>query len=157
RMALEPYPESLPRDRRRAQGAFYTPAFLVDAVVDETLGPALADAAWAGSAPRLKVLDPACGGGRFLVACAERIVPAAVARGHDADAAWRAAVSLCLTGVERDPDAAARARAARGPGADVRVAEALGGGAAAQAAWDVVVGNPPWIRSVALKQSDPEL
>src|SRR5262249_33645266 len=109
-MALEPYPESLPRERRRAQGAFYTPAFLVHTVVDETLAPARVRAPWDGPAPRLAVLDPACGDGRFLVACAERIVGAAAARGHAPEIAWRAAVGRCLVGVERDPAAAARAR-----------------------------------------------
>jgi methylase of polypeptide subunit release factors len=130
---------------------------MVDTVVDETLGPALARAGWDGPAPCLRVLDPACGDGRFLVACAARLADAAAARGHDRAAARRAVVGRCLVGVERDPAAAAAARAALGPGADVRVAEALTSGAAAARSWDVVVGNPPWIRSVALRAADPAL
>jgi hypothetical protein len=62
----------------------------------------------------------------------------------------------CVAGIERDPEAAAAARAAL-PGAELRVAEALLGDAAAPRAWDVVVGNPPYVRSVALKAADPEL
>ena len=150
-MSPEPYPESLPRARRRAQGAFYTPAWLVDAVVDETLGPVLARKGWRD----LRVLDPACGDGRFLLACAARLADAA--RDLPRDEAYRWAVAHCVVGIERDPEAAAGARAALGPGADVRVAEALTEGAAALRAWDVVVGNPPWVRSVALKATDPVL
>jgi hypothetical protein len=156
-MPADTYPESLPRARRRAEGAFYTPPALVDAVVDETLAPRLARAAWADDAPALRVLDPSCGDGRFLLACRARIVAAGVARGRSAAAVERAAVARCLVGVERDPAAAALARAALGPGADVRVAEALTSGVAPAGGFDVVVGNPPWVRSIALKAHDPAL
>jgi methylase of polypeptide subunit release factors len=149
-MAAETYPETLPRARRRALGAFYTPGWIVDAVVDEALAGPLARARWSRGAPALRVLDPACGDGRFLAACLERMAARPGARRAEI-------VHRCLVGIERDPEAAARARAALGPGADVRVAEALTSGAAAPGAWDVVVGNPPWIRSVALKAADPSL
>src|SRR5262249_33320239 len=101
--------------------------------------------------------DPACGDGRFLVACAERIAAAAVARGIGRTTGFAAAVARCLVGGERDPAAAALARAALGAGADVRVARAPLGAAVAERAWDLVVGNPPWVRSVALKAGDPAL
>jgi methylase of polypeptide subunit release factors len=148
-MPAATYPETLPRARRRAQGAYYTPGWLVDEVVAEALAGPLARARFCDGAPELRVLDPACGDGRFLVACVERMVAAGADRA--------AAVRRCVVGIERDPDAAARARAALGPGADVRVAEALLSGAAAPGSWDVVVGNPPWLRSVALKAEDPAL
>ncbi|HVK30274.1 MAG TPA: N-6 DNA methylase, partial [Nocardioides sp.] len=60
------------RDRRRAQGAFYTPPELVAWVLDRAL-PAT------GS-----VLDPACGTGHFLVAAARRLGVRAV-HGSDLD------------------------------------------------------------------------
>jgi SAM-dependent methyltransferase len=144
----EPYLETLSRARRRERGAFYTPGWIVDAVVDEALAGPLARAAWDGGAPRLRVLDPACGDGRFLAAVVERLV----ARG----ARREQVLSRCVVGVERDPAAAQAARAAL-PGADIRVAEALLDGAAEARAWDLVVGNPPYLRSVALKAADPDL
>lgn len=136
------------REARRARGAFETPPWLVDEIVDEALAGPLARAAWSEGAPRLRVLDPAAGDGRFLAACVDRIV----ARGGDRHAVLR----RCVVGVERDAHDAARARAAL-PGAEIRVAEALLSGAIEPGAWDVVVGNPPYLRSVALKAADPEL
>jgi methylase of polypeptide subunit release factors len=151
------HPGTLTRAQRRARGAFYTPPWLVDEVVGEALAGPLARARWREGAPELRVLDPAAGDGRFLAACAERIADAAAARGLPREAARRAAVARVVVGVERDPAAAARARAALGPDADVRVAEALLGAAVEEGAWDVVVGNPPYLRSVALKRDEPEL
>jgi hypothetical protein len=51
---------------REAGGVFYTPKFIVDSIVRETLAPRLE-----GKAPQelgdLKILDPACGSGSFLL------------------------------------------------------------------------------------------
>ena len=51
---------------RKAGGVYYTPSFVVDYIVDATLGPLLA-----GKAPAevtdLAVVDPACGSGSFLL------------------------------------------------------------------------------------------
>ena len=51
---------------RKAGGVFYTPAYIVDYIVAATLGPRCA-----GRTPpevaRLRVLDPACGSGSFLL------------------------------------------------------------------------------------------
>ncbi|GAA1533183.1 N-6 DNA methylase [Nocardioides humi] len=63
------------RDRRRAQGAFYTPPELVAWVLDHAL-PADGTA--------VTVLDPACGTGHFLVAAARRLGVRAV-HGSDLD------------------------------------------------------------------------
>jgi hypothetical protein len=57
-------------------------------------------------------------------------------------------------GIERDPAVARAARAAT-PGATVRVAEALL--AARVPKVDAVIGNPPYVRSVRLRASDPAL
>jgi len=51
---------------RKAGGVYYTPAYIVDYIVQNTVGKLLA-----GRAPRraagLRVLDPACGSGSFLI------------------------------------------------------------------------------------------
>jgi hypothetical protein len=51
---------------RKAGGVYYTPAPVVDHVVRHTLGPLL-DGRTPREAAKLKVLDPACGSGAFLI------------------------------------------------------------------------------------------
>jgi 23S rRNA G2445 N2-methylase RlmL len=97
---------------------------------------------WADPADRARpagsrLLDPACGDGAFLRA-ARAVLPAAA-----------------RFGVERDPRVARAARAAT-PGATVRVAEALLGRARVPKV-DAVIGNPPYVRSIRLRTSDPAL
>ena len=53
-------------ERKRAAGIYYTPGYVVDYIVKQTLGRMLE-----GKTPQeaggLKVLDPACGAGAFLL------------------------------------------------------------------------------------------
>lgn len=51
--------------KRKTQGIYYTPQFVVRYIVQNTLGRLLADPA--ADARRLRVLDPACGSGSFLI------------------------------------------------------------------------------------------
>jgi hypothetical protein len=61
RVAIEEKPEV-----RKAGGVYYTPSYIVDYIVENTVGKLLE-----GKTPRqvstLKVLDPACGSGSFLI------------------------------------------------------------------------------------------
>jgi hypothetical protein len=61
RARVEPKPEV-----RKAGGVFYTPQYVVDYLVKNTLGRRL-DGLTLEQAPNLKVLDPACGSGSFLL------------------------------------------------------------------------------------------
>lgn len=88
---------AIPRrpSKRRREGIFYTPASVTSFVVRETLGRAIADA-WARASHgraahqqdaiatweayqqqlrRLRVLDPACGSGAFLMAALRALAP----------------------------------------------------------------------------------
>ena len=62
---------------RKATGSYYTPASLVDCLLNSALDPVLDDAANKpdpeNSILSLKVCDPACGSGNFLIAAARRI------------------------------------------------------------------------------------
>lgn len=117
------YEAWLARDRtgRRAGGAYYTPPSLVDFVVEQTLVPVLA--------PGVRVIDPSCGAGAFLLGAL-----AAGARGAD------------LVGVDIDPIAAGVCRLALAlagaSDATVITRDALGD--AVDGSFDVVIGNPPW-------------
>ena len=57
---------------RKAGGVYYTPRYIVDYIVEQTLGKLLE-----GKAPQeslnLRVLDPACGSGSFLIRAFERL------------------------------------------------------------------------------------
>jgi SAM-dependent methyltransferase len=106
--------EPTDRAERRRRGAWYTP----DGIVAEMC-------AQAGVGPGDRVLDPACGDGRFLVEARHR--------------------GAAVDGVERDPDAAAGAAQA---GTRVRCADALAIDWP-EAPYDVVLGNPPFLNQLA--------
>ena len=105
----------LEQGARKRRGAWYTPREVARLVVD-----------WAPGEP---VLDPACGGGAFLLAAAERGVPVDRLHGIDVDpvAAAVAEASLCLLDRGRPT---------------ITVGDGLG-------EWPVepgaVVGNPPFL------------
>ncbi|MFA4945929.1 MAG: N-6 DNA methylase [Candidatus Micrarchaeia archaeon] len=60
------------KGKRKEQGIYYTPTYIVDYIVKNTLGEALK-----GKTPKevqkLKVLDPACGSGSFLIKAFDEI------------------------------------------------------------------------------------
>jgi len=59
---------------RRNRGVFYTPRHIVENIVERTVGIALASCTTPEQVRRLKVLDPSCGSGSFLIVAYERIV-----------------------------------------------------------------------------------
>jgi type I restriction-modification system DNA methylase subunit len=65
---IKPRPEL-----KKAQGVYYTPTYIVDYIVAQTLGKALE-----GKTPkqvnRLRVLDPACGSGSFLLGAYQHLL-----------------------------------------------------------------------------------
>ena len=52
--------------KRKSQGIYYTPRYIVDYIVQNTLGEVLKNKP-AHEAMKIKVLDPACGSGSFLI------------------------------------------------------------------------------------------
>lgn len=131
------------RTARKRAGAWFTPPALVAHLLDETLEPALAEA---DDPTAVTVLDPACGSGVFLVAAARRLARWAdptdvVLRVHgvDRDAAAVELARVCLWLELVQPG-----RPAPMPDLGVRVGDALLGDRPA-AAYDVVVGNPPFL------------
>jgi len=140
------------RAARRAAGVYFTPAPLAAHVCRLVLTPLLAGARWVRGAPRLRVLDPACGDGAFLAAALDAIVAAAPAR---ASASRERIAARCLLGIERDPVLATAARLRTG--ATIFEREALLDTPAEVEGVDAIVGNPPYVRSIRLRRADPAL
>lgn len=61
------------RKKRKEQGIYYTPKFIVDYIVKNTLGEKLKEAKSVNDLQKIKVLDPACGSGSFLTKALETI------------------------------------------------------------------------------------
>ena len=59
--------ETFVTKRASGDGIYYTPSYLVDFVLDRVLP-------WDGTDWDLKVIDPACGSGIFLVKAFQRLV-----------------------------------------------------------------------------------
>ena len=60
--------------KRKEHGIYYTPAFIVDYIVENALGPVLKNCHSLTDLKKIKVLDPACGSGSFLVKAANIIL-----------------------------------------------------------------------------------
>lgn len=61
------------RKKRKEQGIYYTPKYIVDYIVKETLGKKLEEVKSIHELKQLKILDPACGSGSFLTKALETI------------------------------------------------------------------------------------
>ena len=111
---------------RKTSGSYYTPDSLVECLLDSALNPVLERAEASGATPEekvaaildLKVIDPACGSGHFLLGAARRMADrVARLRNEDAgkeetQAALRDVVSRCIHGVDRNPMAVELAKVA---------------------------------------------
>src|SRR5271157_451192 len=103
---------------RKTTGSYYTPTSLISCLLDSALDPvvqeAIAKANPEESLLNLKICDPACGSGHFLIAAAERMAKhlARVRTGDDEPSlaaiqrAKRAIISRCIYGVDLNPMAA---------------------------------------------------
>lgn len=59
--------------KRKEQGIYYTPNYIVDYIVKNALGPVLDRCKTIEDIKKIKVLDPACGSGSFLIKAFELI------------------------------------------------------------------------------------
>jgi len=100
---------------RKTTGSYYTPSSLIQCLLDSALDPVLDEAARKRHPEQailgLKVCDPACGSGHFLIAAAHRIARrlAAVRTGDEEPSPEATRTSLrdvighCLYGVDLNP------------------------------------------------------
>ena len=59
---------------RKAGGVYYTPQYIVDYIVKNTVGKLLAECKTPADVAKLKILDPACGSGSFLLGAYEALI-----------------------------------------------------------------------------------
>ena len=69
RVKIEDKPEV-----RKAGGVYYTPQYIVRYIVEQTVGKLLADCETPDDVARLKILDPACGSGSFLIGAYDALI-----------------------------------------------------------------------------------
>ncbi|MFA5188282.1 MAG: N-6 DNA methylase [Patescibacteria group bacterium] len=55
------------KQKRKSQGIYYTPDYIVDYIVKNTVGELLKNLKTTAEIEKVKVLDPACGSGSFLI------------------------------------------------------------------------------------------
>ncbi len=100
---------------RKTTGSYYTPSSLVNCLLDSALEPVLNEGSRKPDPEKalrdLKICDPACGSGHFLIAAAHRIAKrlAAIRAGEDEPApehyqhALRDVIGRCIYGVDINP------------------------------------------------------
>lgn len=171
-VAAQTYLSSLPLTARRDEGQVYTPASVVDFIldvsqytVDETI-------------EEVCLLDPACGAGAFLIGAVDRLAARLLDLGHDLSSArgaeaLRAVIEACLFGVDKDPVACEltreairrRVEDASGQQAPDRFfTENVVAGDSLQIdprtlphkEFDLVVGNPPYVATTRLSDEEKE-
>lgn len=100
---------------RKTSGAYYTPPLLVSSLLDSALNPVIDDACRKADPVKeilsLKIVDPACGGGSFLIGAAHRLAKrlAAIRSGDEEPSpeayrtALRDVIGRCIYGVDINP------------------------------------------------------
>ena len=92
-------------ENRKASGAFYTPQTLVADATDEALKAAVAPEPDLGALSALRVLDPACGSGAFMVYALERLAELRIESGEKGSVGEirRRVLTTSIFGVDTNP------------------------------------------------------
>jgi methylase of polypeptide subunit release factors len=63
------------KSKRKSQGIYYTPKYIVEYLIEQTLGETLKKTK-KKELPEIKILDPACGSGSFLISAYDKMLEA---------------------------------------------------------------------------------
>jgi len=157
--------------KRKERGIFYTPTFIVDYIVRNTLKPVLDNCKSVADLKKIKVLDPACGSGSFLIRALEAIAEKYKEFGIDGSVK-RQIILENLFGVDLDMQAVEIARLnllinsldskeilpklddniKNGNSLTFKWKEEFSG-VFKQGGFDVIIGNPPYIKEFVNKEA----
>ena len=139
------YERSLNRDLKKECGVYYTPIFLAHYVVGRTCGLLLEECASVDDVLKIRIYDPACGSGNFLMASFDYLVHWCKVRFGEPSAKLMVRIQQeCLFGSDIDAAALAIARSEL-PYANFVCADALPPYVPCFAGrFDIIIGNPPY-------------
>ncbi len=83
---------------RKAGGVYYTPSYIVDYIVENTIGALLRDKS-PEQAAQLRVLDPACGSGSFLTGAYDYLLDWHLAQYRENPARWKNRIRHSADGI----------------------------------------------------------
>jgi type I restriction-modification system DNA methylase subunit len=161
--------------KRKEQGIFYTPPFVVDYIVRNALKPVLDKCKTVDDLKKVKVLDPSCGSGSFLIQALDAIAEKYEEFGSDNPFIKRRIILENIYGVDLDQQAVEIARlnllinSLDERGALPRLDKNIKNGNSlieesfnwheefpevfAQSGFDVIIGNPPYIKEFVNKSA----
>ena len=168
--------------KRKSQGIYYTPGYIVDYIVKNTLGRVINEKNNLVDLKKIKILDPACGSGSFLVESLNFINQRYIELGYPGDQYTKTEIlTRDIYGVDLDPQAIELAKLnlliesldARSPLPDInnhiRVGNSLMEDGPAElkpfswreefkevsdhGGFDVIIGNPPYIKEYTNKSA----
>ncbi|MCK5460273.1 N-6 DNA methylase, partial [Candidatus Parcubacteria bacterium] len=94
------------RKKRKEQGIYYTPKFIVDYIIENTLGEKLKEIESVNELKQIKVLDPACGSGSFLTKALKTINEKYISFNSPGNQNTKSEILLSnIYGVDLDPQA----------------------------------------------------
>jgi len=96
--------------KRKKQGIYYTPLFVVDYIVQNALKPVLDKCTSVNDLKKIRVLDPACGSGSFLIRALEAITEKYKEFGSNSEYIKRQIITENIFGVDLDTQAVEIAR-----------------------------------------------
>ncbi|HCC59747.1 MAG: hypothetical protein A2402_02515 [Candidatus Staskawiczbacteria bacterium RIFOXYC1_FULL_37_43] len=162
--------------KRKEQGIYYTPNYIVDYIVKNALGPILEKCKSVQELKKIKVLDPACGSGSFLIKAVDVIAEKYKSFGYrEEELLKRQIIDENIYGVDLDSQAveitrlnllinALTQREKFLPLKNIRNGNSLTfdwqenfSEVFKQSGFDVIIGNPPYIKEFVSKSAFDEL
>ncbi len=162
--------------KRKEQGIYYTPSYIVDYIVKNALSPVLEKCKSVLDVKKIKVLDPACGSGSFLIRAVDMIAEKYKSFGYeDEKLLKRQIIEENIYGVDLDPQAveitrlnllinALSERTKFSPLKNIKNGNSLTFDwrgefpeVFEQGGFDVIIGNPPYIKEFVSKDAFDEL
>lgn len=138
---------AIEKNRQKTAGAFYTPPFIAAYLTRQTLAPVLKHI----PADQLRLIDPACGDGVFLIEALKQLR-------ETFPHVSPASLSTCLFGIDSDPVAVSKCRSRLAKATSlppeafretIQCADTLLDATVFdETPWDAVLGNPPYMSEV---------